>query len=215
MSRLAPASVSNYFNVDPRDNLNDERTSTGSEPGFRQLFETEYVYVCRALCRLGVKSGDVPDVAQELFMLVHRELPSFDTARAVRPWLFAFAVRLASNHRRLARHRTSDADTALTDLGDHIAPSERHHARDMVLRALERLDEDKRTVLVLHDLEGFEAKEVAEMTGALVNTVYSRLRLARTAFRTALETLAQVQPSTPDPNAIASSAGVMPAEADA
>jgi RNA polymerase sigma-70 factor, ECF subfamily len=201
--------------VDARDKLNDQRTSIGSEHGFRQLFETEYAYVCRALCRLGVKPGDVPDVAQELFMLVHRELPSFDTTRAVRPWLFAFAVRLASNHRRLARHRTSDTDAALTDLADHIAPSERHHSRDLVLRALERLDEEKRTVLVLHDLEGFDAKEVADMTGALVNTVYSRLRLARVAFRSALEALAQLQPSSAEPNATGIRPDLVHAEADA
>jgi RNA polymerase sigma-70 factor, ECF subfamily len=174
--------------------VSDENTKARTEAAFRSLFDAEYVYVCRALCRLGVIPGDAPDVAQELFMVVHRELPAFDSNRPVRPWLFAFAVRLASNYRRLARHRVTDDEPMGAEAGGASAPSERHHARFLVLRALERLDDDKRTVLVLHDLEGFEAKEVAEMTGALVNTVYSRLRLAREAFRLAIEALGAIAP---------------------
>ena len=62
-------------------------------------------------------------------------------------------------------------------------------ARDVVLRALEALDFDRRTVIVMHDLEGFDAPEIAAQLGALLNTVYSRLRLARADFRAAVEVL--------------------------
>jgi RNA polymerase sigma-70 factor, ECF subfamily len=149
----------------------------------QRIFEAEYVYVCRSLRRLGVREADVPDVAQELFLLVHRELARYDRQRPLRPWLYAFVVRLAANHRKLRRHAYERGDEGLASAP---AGSDDAATRDLVLRALATLDDDKRTVLVLFDLEGFDAKEIAAITGAPVNTVYSRLRLAREAFRAAV-----------------------------
>lgn len=96
-------------------------------------------------------------------------------------------MRYASNYRRLARHRGHDSIDEMTvplattdaDLG----------ARDLVLRALSDLDFDRRTILVMHDLEGFQAPEIADVIGAPLNTVYSRLRVARAEFRAAVERL--------------------------
>lgn len=154
---------------------------------FQRLFEAEYVYVCRSLRRLGVGDADATDVAQELFLLVHRELPRYDRQRPLRPWLYAFVVRLAANHRKLRRHaheRGGDDGlaSATTEADDGAVAT----TRDLVLRALGALDDDKRTVLVLFDLEGFDGKEIAMMVGVPPNTVYSRLRLAREAFRAAV-----------------------------
>ena len=56
-------------------------------------------------------------------------------------------------------------------------------AKRTVLGALERLDFDKRVVLVMHDLEQLTAPEIAEELGIPLNTVYSRVRLAGAAFR--------------------------------
>jgi RNA polymerase sigma-70 factor, ECF subfamily len=164
--------------------------ATGNEvvsEAFRELFDAEFAFICRALRRLGVREADLADVTQELFMSVHRNMSSLDASRTRRPWLYSFAVRYASNYRRLARHRGHDSidettaplTTADADIG----------ARDLVLRALSVLDFDQRTVLVMHDLEGFRAPEIAKVTGAPLNTVYSRLRLARADFRAAVERL--------------------------
>ena len=157
-------------------------------PDFRHLFEAEFGYVCRALRRLGILDSDLKDVAQELFVTVHERLGEFDRSRPLRPWLFAFAVRYASNYRRLARNRSLDPvrDSQLATDG-----SSRIEARDLVLRALGRLDFDRRTVVVLHDLEGFDAPEIARLLGIPVNTVYSRIRRARADFRAAFDDLQQ------------------------
>ena len=163
------------------------------EDEFRKLFDAEYVYVCRTLRRLGVRERDVEDLAQELFVVVHRQLSSFDRSRAPRPWLYAFVVRLAANYRRLRRHRDELAGDGLEDLRANHADD--RATRDLVLRALDRLDDEKRDVLVLYDLEGFEAKEIAEMSGIPANTVYSRIRIAREAFRTAVSALQGVSTS--------------------
>ena len=154
---------------------------------FRGLFEAEFGYVCRALRRLGVQSSDLEDVAQELFVIVYRSFGDYDSRRALRPWLFSFALRFAANYRRLARNRGHVSDGALRRIP--VTSDARMEARDVVLRALEALDFDRRTVIVMHDLEGFDAKEIAAQLGAPLNTVYSRLRLARADFRAAVEVL--------------------------
>ena len=156
-------------------------------PAFRPLFDAEFGYVCRALRRLGVHEADVKDVAQELFVAVHARLDTYDPARPVRPWLFAFAVRYASNYRRLARNR---AEQALSRVADAATPTDpRSDARDLILRALGRLDFDRRTVIVMHDLEGFDAPEIALQLQIPLNTVYSRIRLGRADFRDAVASL--------------------------
>lgn len=151
---------------------------------FEALFVAEFAFVCRSLQRLGVREADVHDVAQELFLAVHRSIAEWDRARAPRPWLFGFAVRFASNYRRLGWHRGRELDDEMAvpspRLNDKIA------AKRTVMRALEELDFDKRVALVMHDVEEFTAKEIAEQLGISMNTVSSRVRLARDAFRAAV-----------------------------
>jgi RNA polymerase sigma-70 factor (ECF subfamily) len=149
------------------------------------MFEAEFGYVCRALRRLGVHEGDLKDIAQELFVSVHQQLPQYDASLPVRPWLFSFALRYAANYRRLARNRAHfPVNESLATTNDVNV-----EARDLVLRALSMVDFDRRTVIVMHDLEGFGAPEIAERIGIPLNTVYSRLRAARADFRAALDTL--------------------------
>jgi RNA polymerase sigma-70 factor (ECF subfamily) len=161
---------------------------------FRALFERELPFVVRALRRLGVHEGDLPDVAQDLFITVFDRLSEHDPSTPVRRWLFAFCVRFAANYRRLARHRTSELDErALVDRGAQLEGE----ARDLVVRALDGLEFDQRVALVLHDLEGVTAPEIAAMTEVPLNTVYSRIRLAREAFRAEIGKLGYTEGGAP------------------
>lgn len=162
-------------------------TSPLVAPSFRDIFVAEFEFVCRTLRRLGIREADVHDVSQELFVAVNRGLSSFDIARPVRPWLVGYAVRCAANYRRLGWNQSSE-------LSDETAASsprltDRLAARQLVLRALETLDFDKRVALVLHDMEGVTAPEIAAELGVPLNTVYSRVRLARAAFREEIQRL--------------------------
>ncbi|CAN5885537.1 sigma-70 family RNA polymerase sigma factor [soil metagenome] len=161
-------------------------TATAASREFRRLFEAEFEYVCRSLRRLGVREVDLADVAQELFVTVHNQLPKFDVTRPLRPWLFSFSLKFAANYRRLARNRAPHVEV---DDASAAPADPNGEARDLVLRALADLDFDRRTVLVMHDLEGFGAPEIAEETGVPLNTVYSRLRHARAEFRAAVDRL--------------------------
>ena len=165
-----------------------EVTSTADalSSDFRRIFEAEFGYVTRSLRRLGVEEADISDISQELFVAVNERLGGYDPTRPVRPWLFSFALRFAANYRRLSRNRASIVEF---DEANPQSSDPNIEARDLVLRALSELDFDRRTVLVMHDLEGFPAPEISEQRDAPLNTVYSRLRLAREDFRSAVTRL--------------------------
>jgi RNA polymerase sigma-70 factor (ECF subfamily) len=153
---------------------------------FRGFFERELPFVVRALRRLGVREADLADVAQDLFLAAFDRLDDLDPTSPPRNWLLAFCTRFAANYRRLARHRATDLDEhALVDRGEVTEGA----TRDLVVRALDALDFDQRLALVMHDLEGITAPEIAALTGTPLNTVYSRIRLAREGFRVEVDRL--------------------------
>ena len=154
--------------------------SLASAEEFRRIFAENYRYVWASLRRLGVHERDLEDVTHDVFLSVHAKLASYDPDRAIRPWLFGFALRLASDYRKLARHRTR--------LGDHDAATEDPPADELIdlrdraelLRvALDRLSLELRAVLILHDIDETPMKEIAASLEIPLNTGYSRLRLAR------------------------------------
>lgn len=135
------------------------------------VYQRELDYVWRTLGRLGVPPAEVADAAHDVFVVVYRRWSTYDRDRPIRPWLFGIARKVAAGRRRRRPDELAIADTTTND--------EEHATRDLVWRALALLDEDRRDVVVLHDLEGYTGVEIAEQLGIPANTVHSRLRLAR------------------------------------
>jgi RNA polymerase sigma-70 factor, ECF subfamily len=154
-------------------------------PDLATLYAAEVAYVWESLRRLGAREADLEDLTHDVFLAVSRHLAEFDPSRPVRPWLFGFAFRVASEHRRRAhaRHEILAAAPDRPDGGasaeDRVAATE---ARRLVLAALEPLSLDARAVLVLHDLDGQSIPDIAAALDERPNTLYSRLRLARQQF---------------------------------
>ena len=159
---------------------------------FPRLYKEEFAFVWRLLRRLGVLERDLPDIAHDLFVVVFRQLSLYDQSRPVRPWLFGIAFRVVSDYRKSARFRREILESP-PDLADQApAADERvaaEQARAMVIRVLDKLDLDRRAVLVMHDLEGQTVPEIAAALGIPVATAYSRLRLAREDVAAALKRL--------------------------
>jgi RNA polymerase sigma-70 factor (ECF subfamily) len=162
---------------------------------FATVFDREFSYVWNTLRRLGVFERDLEDVTHDVFLQVHRNLTSYDASRPVRPWLFAFAHRVAADYRRLARHRVvlvgdaSAFESRARCEAAHRAVLASHEAEAIVRRALGEIPFDQRAVFILHDLEGHPMKAVAEALSIGVNTGYSRLRLARARFAVVLHAM--------------------------
>jgi len=161
-------------------------------PDFRALFETQFSYVWYALKRLGVAERDLEDVAQQVFLQVHGQLPKFDGRRPLRPWLFSFAYNAASNYRALSRHRVELSVVPPEQTCPKAAADEQLITRqelELAELALSRVSLDRRAVLLLHEVEGHSMPEIAESLSIPLNTAYSRLRLAREEYEQAVRRL--------------------------
>lgn len=166
--------------------LLQEIRAIADAPTFLEVFRANRGYAWRALKYLGVRDAELDDACQEVFLVVHRDLPSFDGESRVSTWIYAICLRVASTFRRRTARRTArellpDPDaqpTRSSDASPHDA-LERAEARDTLRELLDALDEDRRVVYVLAEIEQLPMSEVAALVGCPVQTGYSRLRAAR------------------------------------
>lgn len=159
-------------------------------PNIADLFRSEAPFVWRALRRLGVREADVEDVCQEVFVVVHRKLGDFEGRSSLRTWIYGICARTASDYRRSARVRHE----IVTDAPPDATAAPRQHdvlalreARAKLDRILDLLDDDKRAVFVLYEIEELTMNEVAEALGCPLQTAYSRLHAARRIVEAAVE----------------------------
>jgi len=136
-----------------------------------------------------VRARDLEDLAHDTFLKVYENLQRFDETRPARPWLFAFAFRVASDYRRLARHKTGlGADVDAVPSADRSAEDTLAYGEAAVIaeRAILELSEEQRAVFILSELDEIPMKTISECLEIPLNTAYSRLRLARAAFAKAV-----------------------------
>lgn len=163
---------------------------------FADVYREHLGFVWRTARGFGVGSAAIDDVVQEIFVVVHRRLPEFASRSSLRTWLSGIVLNVVRHHRR-TRVRKSPHELAQSEPADpdalqapgrtpYDAAVQAEEAR-LVQRILEGLDDDKREVFVLVELEEVPVPEVAEALGIKLNTAYSRLRLAREEFERAVE----------------------------
>jgi len=157
---------------------------------FAALYEAELTHVWHSLRRFGVRPADLEDLCHDVFVVFYRARHRYDPARPVRPWLSGIAFRVASEHRRRAcnRHELPGEPPPLPAL-DPPADERMalHEEQALVLAALQTLSDERRAVLIMHDLDEQAMPEIAEALGWPLNTAYSRLRLARAEFAAAVQ----------------------------
>jgi len=148
----------------------------------RAVFNDHARYVWRALRLLGIPEADVEDLCQEVFVVVQRKLGEFEGRSELRTWLYGICLRVAADHRRRAHVRNERPHPDPTEglaASPGMRPDARAEARSALHALLDELDEDKRVVLVLYELEGLTMKEIAAAVGCPLQTAYSRLHAAR------------------------------------
>lgn len=168
---------------------------------FEQVYAEHFQFVWRSLRALGVHSSQAEDAAQDVFVVVHRRLPDFEGNDYVRTWLFAIAMRVASDHRRRSRtyEELSVADAVLDKRPSPLDVTVHNENVQLLERALERMEEHHRLVFFLMDVEELRANEVSEILSINVNTVYSRLGRARERFNEIVAQLGAPRPSKGTP----------------
>jgi RNA polymerase sigma-70 factor (ECF subfamily) len=158
-----------------------------SHSAFEALFQEQFSFVWRSLRGLGVTRSDLDDVAQEVFVIAHRKLDVLNPELGARPWLYGISRRVVQNHRRKVRRRAArwaplNDEYPSDDPGPERVVAARETA-SLVMRLLAGLEPERREVFWLVELEQFSVPEVAQALEIPLNTVYSRLRLARADFK--------------------------------
>jgi RNA polymerase sigma-70 factor (ECF subfamily) len=165
------------------------------EAGERPLADARHVYrehaeyVWTSLQRLGVHDADLEDVLQDVFIVVHRRLRTFDGSSKMTTWLFGICRRVASAYRRRGFRRNEMCVAEPEPDADAASPEHELTAAESRRRLDELLDElelDKRAVFVMFEIEELPCEDIAQILGVPLGTVYSRLHAARKAFQKAL-----------------------------
>lgn len=169
----------------PRDLVAKHAAQVAERPAFDQIYEEHFAFVWRSLLRLGVNQSAIDDAVQDVFIVALRRAAEFRGEASYRTWLFGIAANVARSQRRKFQR---SAEQQL--LNEDIAASEpspldrldQRRALQLVEAFLNTLDDDRREVFVLAELEQMAAPEISLALGVKLNTVYSRLRIAREAF---------------------------------
>lgn len=149
-------------------------------------------FVWASLQRMGVRPHDLDDMLQEVFVIVHQRLHTFDHSSKLTTWLYGVCLRAASDYRRRAwRRREHVGDTAVEEPpgGTTVSPEDDALGREAKARLeviLDEIDVEKRAVFVMFEIEELGCDEIAALVGVPVGTVHSRLFAARKQFEKAL-----------------------------
>ncbi len=179
---------------------------SGSEDAFASLIAEYHQPIYSVIARILVNPDDAPDVTQDVFIKVFRNIKSFHGDSSLRTWIYRIALHEASNQRRWwFRHKgrevaldasngpqkcAEDGSTALclkdTLIDECVSPFEaaaNAEIRTRVEQELRQVPEPFRTVVVLRDLEGLAYEEIAEVLNVRIGTVKSRLMRGRALLK--------------------------------
>jgi RNA polymerase sigma-70 factor, ECF subfamily len=166
-----------------------------TRPTFAEIYESFFAFAWRSARRLGTPEANLDDVVQEIFVVVHRRQHEFEGRSSLKTWLYGIVFNVVRAHRRElgAKHPHSLHADRRAELGVVVDAADGPHERAAKKEAarfvdqfLELLDDDRREVFVLAELEQLSAREIADLVDVPLNTVYSRLRLARLDFNKAV-----------------------------
>ena len=179
----------------------DDELLAAARQGDTAALETLLVRYQPHLYRFGLRMcgnvEDAGDVAQESLISMARSVRDFRGDSSVSSWLYTIARRFCIKKRRRSKFaptREESLDVPGTDIARQLAdpgptPEQTATNRELaaaLARAIQALEPSQREVLVLRDVEGLSAPEVARIVGASVEAVKSRLHRARVAMREAI-----------------------------
>lgn len=173
----------------------------GDERAFATLVRRWQDRVVSLAYRYLRSAADAEDLAQEVFLRVHRAKESYEPKSRFSTWIFRITVNASLNHLRARRARKAisgtvpagpDGDDGPTDPVDESAPdpadeSERDELAKVLRRVVDGLPERQRTAILLNKYEGLSYEECAETMGLTVMALKSLLTRARVAIREKIE----------------------------
>lgn len=173
-----------------------ERAKQGDAEAFEALYNLHKRRVYSLCLRMTANTAEAEDLTQEAFLQLFRKIGTFRGESAFSTWLHRMAVNVV-----LMRLRKKGLN--LVPIEDPIeteeeTPKKELGAQDSALagsidrlnldRAIQALPPGYRTIFVLHDVEGYEHNEIADMVGCSIGNSKSQLHKARMKLRELLKT---------------------------
>jgi RNA polymerase sigma-70 factor (ECF subfamily) len=178
------------FGVTPDRQLVQAVLQDGDERAFRELYRRHtprlYLLVLRLL---GHSEMDAEDVVQETWVRAVRELVGFRWESALGTWLSAIGCNVARDQLRKVKRRSEQEQLPNPTALVSVQPQEQVDLE----QAIRRLPEGYRTVLVMHDLEGFTHEEIGTALGIAPGTSKSQLFGARRSLRAMLNPVVEAE----------------------
>jgi RNA polymerase sigma-70 factor (ECF subfamily) len=168
-----------------------ERCQRGDLGAFEELYRAHAGRLFSLTCRMVGNPADAEDLLQDIFLAAHRKLDTFRGDSALGTWLYRLAANQCLDYLRSRAARTSqvtdslDDEPWIPDAGSR-GLAERTVSKMDLERAMAQLPEGCRAAFVLHDVEGLEHGEVAEVLGIAEGTSKSQVHKARRRLRALL-----------------------------
>lgn len=156
---------------------------------FEEVYDAHADYIWRVVQRLGVPQANVEDAVQDVFVVAYRKLPEFEGRSSVKTWLTGIAFRVVRNHRDKRKNEREELNEMSTASADPTPATVAERGNDLAVldTLLAELDDAKREILVLAEIEELSVPEISRILDINVNTAYSRLQAARTEFEQAVK----------------------------
>ncbi len=164
-----------------------QRLANGEIGALGELYDRHHRALRLFVARATSDAEDVDDLVHATFLAAAKAANRYDGRPSSRPWLVGIAVRLLRRRRRAFGTLFAVLSSLRGAKPTAADPSAALHARNDVERALARLSESKRIVLLMAEVEGWSSPEIAVALGVPIGTVWSRLHAARRELREALE----------------------------
>lgn len=164
----------------------------GDEVAFAELVKQNLPLAYRYLFRLTGNEATAEDLAQETFISVWKNLSRFDIEKPFRPWLYRIARNCAFDFLRkkntvpfsyLSEQEQLKLETLPDNSTSPANTAEKHETKALVTKLLSKLSEIEREILTLHYLDELTVPEISEVLKKPEETIRTRLRRARDAFR--------------------------------
>jgi RNA polymerase sigma-70 factor (ECF subfamily) len=156
------------------------RPLSAPDGGCLDVFERELDYIFGTLLRLGARRSDIDDLLQDVFLALHTNWPTLDTTRPMRPWLWGVAFRVVQTRRRQrARELPSDGLDPMDTSADPEGHLQGQEALAFLKAALDCVPVERRSVVMMHDLDGVDVSDIARQLSITKFGVYARLYKGR------------------------------------
>ena len=167
------------------------RVQAGDERAFRELVDRYQSKVLSIIYGILKNRNDAEDIAQQVFAKIYLSIGSFDFRSSLLTWIYKITVNECYDYLRKKRVRKLVYESDFTEedavrMMNSEQPLEQVRAvdtllaeRDLVMKLLEKITEEERTLLLLKEVEGHSVEELAQMTGLNQNTIKVKLFRAR------------------------------------